>query len=143
MLIHTRNPIKFSYEIEVNMQSLRIFPVTLRHRGKMGDPRLASRHLVYYCDDDPAIRANTAYLLGAFLVRKKFGFLRTLIVADFVPFLLYCCCRYWSLSTALTMLVLHSSAYDLIHFHLFVTQRIVQWTILSLCAIVLRRCSRL
>lgn len=37
-------------------------------RGKMGDPRLASRHLVYYCDDDPAIRANTAYLLGAFLV---------------------------------------------------------------------------
>ena len=34
----------------------------------MGDPRLASRHLVYYCDDDPAIRANTAYLLGAFLV---------------------------------------------------------------------------
>ena len=37
-------------------------------RGKMGDPRLANRHLVYYCDDDPYIRANTAFLLGAFLI---------------------------------------------------------------------------
>lgn len=35
---------------------------------RMTDPRLANRHLIYYADEDVALRTNTAFLIGAYLV---------------------------------------------------------------------------
>eukprot|EP00282_Hemiselmis_andersenii_P016102 CAMPEP_0114174786 /NCGR_PEP_ID=MMETSP0043_2-20121206/36590_1 /TAXON_ID=464988 /ORGANISM="Hemiselmis andersenii, Strain CCMP644" /LENGTH=588 /DNA_ID=CAMNT_0001272943 /DNA_START=202 /DNA_END=1968 /DNA_ORIENTATION=- len=35
---------------------------------KYSDPRLRSRTIVYYTDDDPATRTNTAFLLGAYMM---------------------------------------------------------------------------
>mmetsp|Transcript_32038 Transcript_32038/g.81566 ORF Transcript_32038/g.81566 Transcript_32038/m.81566 type:complete len:479 (-) Transcript_32038:580-2016(-) len=35
---------------------------------KYMDPRLRSRTIVYYADDDPATRTNTAFLLGAYMM---------------------------------------------------------------------------
>ena len=35
---------------------------------RITDPRLASRHLVYYTDENPLVRSNTAFLLAAYMV---------------------------------------------------------------------------
>ena len=35
---------------------------------RLHDPRLATRHLVYYCDDEPDLRTNTAFLMAAYLL---------------------------------------------------------------------------
>ena len=35
---------------------------------RIKDPRLASRHLVYYTDENPRVRSNTAFLLAAYMV---------------------------------------------------------------------------
>eukprot|EP00286_Rhodomonas_abbreviata_P001484 CAMPEP_0181289484 /NCGR_PEP_ID=MMETSP1101-20121128/905_1 /TAXON_ID=46948 /ORGANISM="Rhodomonas abbreviata, Strain Caron Lab Isolate" /LENGTH=462 /DNA_ID=CAMNT_0023393705 /DNA_START=36 /DNA_END=1424 /DNA_ORIENTATION=+ len=39
-------------------------------RDKLNDPRLASRHVVYYCNSDADIVTNTAFMLSAFLVME-------------------------------------------------------------------------
>ena len=115
-------------------------------RGKMGDPRLASRHLVYYCDDDPAIRANTAYLLGAFLVHFCWQ-ISLNFTSDNYGFCCVCVCffhcRFWSSNIALTKHVHLLSACDLIHFRHFAMLLTAQSTIRLPCAIALRHCWRL
>ena len=35
---------------------------------RLTDPRLATRHLVYYTDESPAVCSNTAFLLAAYMV---------------------------------------------------------------------------
>jgi len=35
---------------------------------RIQDPRLGSRHLVYYTDENPLVRSNTAFLLSTYMV---------------------------------------------------------------------------
>eukprot|EP00287_Rhodomonas_sp_CCMP768_P030867 CAMPEP_0202854842 /NCGR_PEP_ID=MMETSP1389-20130828/91209_1 /ASSEMBLY_ACC=CAM_ASM_000865 /TAXON_ID=302021 /ORGANISM="Rhodomonas sp., Strain CCMP768" /LENGTH=381 /DNA_ID=CAMNT_0049533443 /DNA_START=423 /DNA_END=1568 /DNA_ORIENTATION=- len=50
----------------VNLGVVHRFCTLLTER--MTDPRLANRQLIYYSDEDTALRTNTAFLLGAYLV---------------------------------------------------------------------------
>mmetsp|Transcript_1249 Transcript_1249/g.2436 ORF Transcript_1249/g.2436 Transcript_1249/m.2436 type:complete len:408 (+) Transcript_1249:285-1508(+) len=50
----------------VNLSVVHRFCVLMSER--MTDPRLTNRHLIYYTDENVALRTNTAFLLGAYLV---------------------------------------------------------------------------